>query len=108
MLRALRGRKHSDVRHALNPAIYCGTTANWGTIAPGKTADLVVLAGNPLVDIANTRAVVAVVADGLDQARQGGGQLTTGIVVRHDCHRTDTIARQSCVLRSFTNATDCA
>ena len=58
MLRALRARKHSDVRHTLNPAIYFGTTANWGTIAPGKTADLVVLAGNPLVDIANTRALL--------------------------------------------------
>ena len=48
----------------LNPAIYFGKTADWGTIAPGKAADLVVLARNPLVDIANTRAVVAVVADG--------------------------------------------
>ena len=48
----------------LNPAIYFGKTTEWGTIAPGKAADLVVLARNPLVDIANTRAVVAVVADG--------------------------------------------
>jgi len=48
----------------LNPAIYFGKTAEWGTIAPGKAADLVVLRGNPLVDIANTRAVAAVVADG--------------------------------------------
>jgi imidazolonepropionase-like amidohydrolase len=49
----------------LNPAIFFGKTADWGTIAPGKTADLVVLARNPLADIANTRSVVAVVADGL-------------------------------------------
>ena len=48
----------------LNPATYFGKTADWGTIAAGKTADLVVLRGNPLVDIANTRAVAAVVADG--------------------------------------------
>jgi len=48
----------------LNPALFFGKTADWGTIAPGKTADLVVLAHNPLVDIANTRGVVAVVADG--------------------------------------------
>lgn len=48
----------------LNPAIYFGKTAEWGTVASGKTADLVVLARNPLVDIANTRAVVAVIADG--------------------------------------------
>lgn len=48
----------------LNPATYYGRTADWGTIAPGKVADLVLLARNPLVDIANTRGVVAVVADG--------------------------------------------
>jgi imidazolonepropionase-like amidohydrolase len=48
----------------LNPAIYFGRTADWGTVAPGKVADLVVLARNPLVDIANTRSIVAVVADG--------------------------------------------
>jgi imidazolonepropionase-like amidohydrolase len=48
----------------LNPATYFGRTSDWGTIAPGRVADLVVLRGNPLVDIANTRAVAAVVADG--------------------------------------------
>lgn len=48
----------------LNPAVYFGKTADWGTVAVGKTADLVVLRANPLTDIANTRAVAAVVADG--------------------------------------------
>ncbi|MEP6494283.1 MAG: amidohydrolase family protein [bacterium] len=48
----------------LNPAIFFDKTGEWGTIAPGKTADLVVLTRNPLVDIANTRGVAAVVADG--------------------------------------------
>jgi imidazolonepropionase-like amidohydrolase len=48
----------------LNPAVFFGKTSEWGTVAPGKVADLVVLARNPLVDIANTRSIVAVVADG--------------------------------------------
>jgi len=48
----------------LNPALFFGRTAEWGALAAGKTADLVVLARNPLTDIANTRSVVAVVADG--------------------------------------------
>ena len=48
----------------LNPAVYFSKTAEWGTVAPGKVADLVVLRANPLADIANTRAVAAVVADG--------------------------------------------
>ena len=48
----------------LNPALYFSKTGEWGTVAPGKVADLVVLRANPLIDIANTRAVAAVVADG--------------------------------------------
>jgi imidazolonepropionase-like amidohydrolase len=48
----------------VNPAQFFDKTAEWGTVAPGKVADLVVLRANPLVDIANTRAVLAVVADG--------------------------------------------
>jgi len=48
----------------LNPAMFFGKTADWGTLAAGKTADLVVLGRNPLVDISATRSVVAVVADG--------------------------------------------
>jgi imidazolonepropionase-like amidohydrolase len=35
-----------------------------GTIEAGKTADLVVLNGNPLVDIRSTRSVATVVRDG--------------------------------------------
>ena len=48
----------------LNPAMFFGKTADWGTLAVGRTADLVVLGRNPLVDISATRSVVAVVADG--------------------------------------------
>jgi imidazolonepropionase-like amidohydrolase len=35
-----------------------------GTVAVGKRADLLVLEGNPLVDIRNTRRIVAVYHDG--------------------------------------------
>lgn len=48
----------------INPARFLGRTSDMGTVAPGKIADLVVLARNPLADIANTRSVMAVVADG--------------------------------------------
>lgn len=48
----------------LNPATYFGRSADWGTVAPGKVADLVLLSANPLVNISNTRGVKAVVADG--------------------------------------------
>lgn len=48
----------------LNPAQYYNKTAEWGTVAVGKTADLVVLTRNPLADITNTRRIAAVIADG--------------------------------------------
>ena len=38
-----------------------------GSIAPGKLADLVVLAGNPLDDIANTRTILRVIAGGIEE-----------------------------------------
>jgi len=54
----------------LNPARYFGLTQTLGGIAPGKTADLVLLDANPLTDIANVRRIRAVVVAGrlLDRA----------------------------------------
>ena len=46
----------------VNPAKALGLDA--GTIEPGKLADLVVVDGNPLVDIANTHKVKRVIANG--------------------------------------------
>ena len=48
----------------LNPAVYWNRTRDFGTIAAGKLADLVLLDGDPLSDIGNTRRVNAVVLDG--------------------------------------------
>jgi len=48
----------------VNPAKFLGKTAEFGTVEQGKMADLVLLKANPLADIANTRTVVGVVADG--------------------------------------------
>jgi imidazolonepropionase-like amidohydrolase len=36
----------------------------WGSIQPGKTADLVLLEADPLTDIANTRKIAAVIVRG--------------------------------------------
>lgn len=46
------------------PAAYLGMLDSAGTVEPGKVADLVLLDGNPLDDIANTRRIAAVVANG--------------------------------------------
>jgi imidazolonepropionase-like amidohydrolase len=48
----------------VNPARVMGLADSLGTIEAGKLADLVILDANPLADIANTREIRAVVADG--------------------------------------------
>jgi imidazolonepropionase-like amidohydrolase len=46
------------------PAEYFRATSDWGTIAPGRRADLVMLSANPLDDIKNTMAIDAVMLGG--------------------------------------------
>jgi len=48
----------------VNPARYLGRDKALGTVAPGMTADLVLLDGNPLEDIASVRRIRAVVTAG--------------------------------------------
>lgn len=48
----------------VNPARTFGMADSLGTIEPGKLADLVLLDADPLADIAHTRRIRAVVADG--------------------------------------------
>ena len=47
-----------------NPAEFLGTLRNEGTVEVGKLADLVLLEASPLVDIANTRRISAVIRSG--------------------------------------------
>lgn len=48
-----------------NPAAFFGRTDDFGAVAPGKVADLVLLDADPLADIANVRGVAGVVLDGV-------------------------------------------
>jgi adenine deaminase len=47
-----------------NPALYLGELDTFGTIEPGKRADLVLLESNPLEDIANSREIAGVMVRG--------------------------------------------
>jgi imidazolonepropionase-like amidohydrolase len=48
-----------------NGALYLGEIDRIGTLAAGKTADMVLINGNPAVDIADIRKVEIVFKDGV-------------------------------------------
>ena len=48
----------------LNPAVALGCESELGSVEPGKIANLVLLKGNPLEDILQTRAIEAVILRG--------------------------------------------
>jgi imidazolonepropionase-like amidohydrolase len=54
------------------PAEFLGAEGEWGTIAPGRRADLVLLAGDPRADIHNTSRIAGVAIGGrwLDDAER--------------------------------------
>jgi imidazolonepropionase-like amidohydrolase len=53
----------------LNPANFYHRREDFGTVEIGRIADLVLLEANPLENIANTRTIVGVVADGRYMSR---------------------------------------
>ena len=58
-------RPYDALRTAtVNPAKFLGVAADWGTIEPGKRADLLLLEANPLDDITNTSRIDAVIVGG--------------------------------------------
>jgi imidazolonepropionase-like amidohydrolase len=59
----------------LNPAKFINRLNDFGTVQPGRIADLVLLEANPLADIANTRQIVAVITDGHYLSQQDLTQL---------------------------------
>jgi len=61
----------------LNPAEFYNRRNDFGTVQPGRIADLVLLEANPLTDIANTRKLKAVVTDGRYLSQQDLTQMQT-------------------------------
>jgi imidazolonepropionase-like amidohydrolase len=54
----------------INPARFLGKTADLGTVAKGKIADLVLLDSDPTQDIGNTRKIAGVILNGRYFSRQ--------------------------------------
>lgn len=63
----------------LEPARYFAATDSLGSVAAGKLADLVVLDGDPLADIRNTRRIFMVLADGRVYDRAARESLIAGV-----------------------------
>ncbi|HEX8411805.1 MAG TPA: amidohydrolase family protein [Thermoanaerobaculia bacterium] len=63
---SLAGLPNADILRAatLSPARYFNLDHQYGTIAPGKVADLVLLEANPLQDIRHTQRLAAVIFNG--------------------------------------------
>ncbi len=66
-----------------------------GTIEAGKRADLVLLDGDPLADITNTRRIAAVVAGGVPVDRADLQRLVAGPVATPFRLRLDALAAGS-------------
>ena len=63
----------------INPARFFDVTADYGSVAAGKKADLVVLSANPLADIQHTRHIAAVLFDGTVYDRAHLDRLTNAV-----------------------------
>ena len=81
----------------VNPARVLGMADALGTIETGKLADLVLLDANPLTDIANTRRIRAVVADGRLYRLTDLDRLRAGVAAAHQA--ADPIAGDRVVTR---------
>jgi cytosine/adenosine deaminase-related metal-dependent hydrolase len=71
-----------------NPAFYLGELEEFGTVEVGKRADLVLLEGNPLEDIANTRQIAGVMVRGRWYSREDLDLMLEAVAADYDAAET--------------------
>ncbi len=72
-----------------NPALYLGKLKEFGTVEAGKRADLVLLEGNPLEDIANTRQIVGTMVRGRWYSRTDLDLMLEAVVQDYEAVKTN-------------------
>jgi imidazolonepropionase-like amidohydrolase len=75
---------HSATRR---PAQWLGVLRDRGTVERGKRADLLLLDADPLIDISNTRRIVAVIAGGRYLSRQSLDTMMEQLAARYAAMR---------------------
>ena len=68
----------------INPAIFFGIEKDFGSVATGKIADLVVLNNNPFSDIENISSIEAVIQHGRLITRDSIDQVAKKILVENN------------------------
>jgi adenine deaminase len=77
-----------------NPALYLGELEEFGTAEAGKRADLVLLEGNPLEDIANTCQIAGVMVRGRYYSRADSDLMLEAVAKDYEAAETTrTIVR---------------
>jgi len=71
----------------VNPASFFGESASWGTVGPGKRADLLLLEEDPLLNIENMNTIKGVMLDGIWMPREELDRMQQELAARNQIQK---------------------